>query len=1060
MPGWGAYAGDCISFTAASGYIGSPFRHCCGPAGCYYYDLNQLLSCLTNLPAFEFRLEQGDWIDVHVWGDPGATCGTATKRCGTMSFTVDVGVIPEPPAIHYVDVNAGGTMRNGTSWTMAFAHLQDALAVASAGDEIWVADGTYKPDRGAGIQPGDRTATFQLINGVTIKGGYAGFGEPDPNARDIDLYETILCGDLNGDDGPDFTNNGENSIHVVNGSGTDATAVLDGFTITAGNAISHLGAGMFNEFGSPTVIGCTFINNAARGGGGMFNISSSPKVINCTFNTNIAEWSGGGMFNGEDSFPMVVNCLFTHNLAEGTANAIWGGGGMFNDYASPTLINCTFCENSAYRGGGMLTAYGFSTPLLTNCIFWANMAQVGPQIELKFGSMPIVLYSNVQGGWSGEGNIDADPLFVDTASGDYHLLPDSPCIDAGDNSVIPPSVLTDLDGNPRITYGTVDMGAYEFQGPRNFYVDDDAPNDPAPGDPNLSDPLEDGTQAHPFDVIQEAIDVARHADTIIVAEGTYVENIYFKGKNTILRSTSPDNPEIVAATIIDGSSNPDSVVTFTGTENETCVLSGFTMCNGNDRWAGGICGGSEEDHARATIQNNIITHNVAWDAGGLSWCDGLIENNTITSNTAHWCVGGGGLYQCDGIIRSNLIAGNFSGGCESGGGLSRCDGTIENNTITGNFSYGYHAVAQCHGTIRNCIIWENSPVQTSWWSIPSFSCIQGWSSGDYGNIDADPCFIHPGYWEDPYNTPYDPWDDVWIDGDYHLLPNSPCINAGDPDYIAAPNETDLDGLPRVIGGRIDMGACEFQNTPPVADAGPDQIVECACNTEEGTKVILDGTGSYDADGDPLTYTWTGPFVESPVHGATPIVTLEGGCPGEYVITLVVNDGTDESEPNDVVITVVDTTPPEFQLSVAPTMLWPPDHKMVLITPSWTVRDDCVSTPQVSLVSIVANEGDDTIGDGHTSNDIQIGEDGSIYLRSERSGTSSDRIYTITYQAIDDCENTTVRSATVSIPHDFKVLARIAAQWLWAGPGRIPEDLNGDGVVNLKDIAIFANNWIQ
>jgi len=146
------------------------------------------------------------------------------------------------------------------------------------------------------------------------------------------------------------------------------------------------------------------------------------------------------------------------------------------------------------------------------------------------------------------------------------------------------------------------------------------------------------------------------------------------------------------------------------------------------------------------------------------------------------------------------------------------------------------------------------------------------------------------------------------------------------------------------------------------------------------------------------------------------VTLEDGCPGEYVITLVVNDGIEDSEPNDVVITVVDTTPLEFALSVSPTMLWPPNHKMVEITPSWAVSDKCDASPEVSLVSISINESN-TKGSGRTDDDIQIGDDGSIYLRAERSGTASDRIYTITYRAVDECGNTTVRSATVTVPHD-------------------------------------------
>jgi hypothetical protein len=225
-------------------------------------------------------------------------------------------------------------------------------------------------------------------------------------------------------------------------------------------------------------------------------------------------------------------------------------------------------------------------------------------------------------------------------------------------------------------------------------------------------------------------------------------------------------------------------------------------------------------------------------------------------------------------------------------------------------------------------------------------------------------------------------------------------------------------------------------TPPVITCPPDVTLQCPADTG------VEANGSATA-GDTCSSVTIGHNDEwQPSCGNT----------GTLTRTWTATDECGNSSSCTQMITVVDTTPPQFEFSVTPTMLWPPDHKMVEITPSWTVSDECDATPQVSMVSIVANEGDETIGDGHTSNDIQIGEDGSIYLRSERSGTSDDRVYTITYQAVDDCGNTTVRSATVSIPHDFKVLARIASRWLWANPsGRIPEDLNGDGFVNLKDI---------
>ena len=131
----------------------------------------------------------------------------------------------------FVNATATGN-NNGWGWTDAFAYLQDALAAAQPGDEIRVAEGIYRPNQDS-ANPNNRRNrkwSFQLKNGVIIKGGYAGLQAPE--TRDIKLHETILSGDIAGDDGPGFTNMSENSVHVVTGTGTDEIAMLDGFTIT------------------------------------------------------------------------------------------------------------------------------------------------------------------------------------------------------------------------------------------------------------------------------------------------------------------------------------------------------------------------------------------------------------------------------------------------------------------------------------------------------------------------------------------------------------------------------------------------------------------------------------------------------------------------------------------------------------------------------------------------------------------------------------------------------------------------------------------------------------
>jgi len=284
-------------------------------------------------------------------------------------------LIPEPATTLYVDDDASPD-GDGLSWGTAFKYLQDGLAAASYGDEIRIAQGIYKPDQdeAGSVTPGNREETFQLINGVALKGGYAGLGELDPNKRDIKTYESILSGDLAGDDGPDFANNGENSYHVVNSSNTDETTIFDGFTITAGNANGSsypdkydYGGGIYNYGADPTLTNCTFIGNSAEHrGGGMCDIfSNNPTLINCTFIGNSAE-KGGGIDHHSFQYLTLTNCTFSNNSAN-------KGGAAYLEHGDITLTNCTFRENSANNNGGAIENFE-NTPTLTNCIFSDNSA--------------------------------------------------------------------------------------------------------------------------------------------------------------------------------------------------------------------------------------------------------------------------------------------------------------------------------------------------------------------------------------------------------------------------------------------------------------------------------------------------------------------------------------------------------------------------------------------------------------------------------------------------------------------------------------------------------------
>jgi len=646
----------------------------------------------------------------------------------------------------YVDAVDGNDNNNGLTPEAAFATIQKGIDTALNGNTVLVADGTYLGDGNRDIDFKGKAITVRSENGP----------------------QTCIINCQGKDDYPHY----HRGFYFHN---TESEyAVLEGFTIL--NGVNSSGGGIFCTDGaSPTIRNNIIEGNripfGSDGGGGIAcKRGASPVIVGNVIRNNYCEpgGGGGGIHCYEAGSPLIYYNVITGNHANGGGgieiaygtNAVTIVGNLIvaNDAIAAgaitswatncdlTISNNTIVGNVAEFTSGGIYIEDTINAAITNCIIWGNRDQNG-MIESSQITGSSTNYSCIQG-WTGSlggiGNIGDNPLFVDangidniigTEDDKLRLLAGSPCIDTGDPNYVPGPGETDLDGNPRIVNGTVDMGAYEvyevtmydltvtvvsghgtvepdsgsyFPGtvvtltatPETDYLlrywigtDDDtscALSNTVTMDSNKTVTVEFG-QRRVFQVsggpgtIQDTIDAAGCGDIVILSAGLYFEDINFNGKNITVTSANPDDPMYVASTIIQGS-GAGPVVTFSGSESQSCVLDGLTITGGNTTGdGGGICGNGTE----ATIANCVITDNHADGyGGGVSNCSGTIVRCTITGNTAG--VGGGGIHVVDCNVSVEDCDINYNTAAY-GGGLYCLDSpgaTITRCTISDNDANG------------------------------------------------------------------------------------------------------------------------------------------------------------------------------------------------------------------------------------------------------------------------------------------------------------------------------------------------------------------------------------
>lgn len=673
-----------------------------------------------------------------------------------------------PPSRLYVNA-AAATGGNGESWATAINDLQTGIGKAAAArgaiTEVWVAAGTYRPDQGSN----DRFRTFKPVQGVTIYGGFAGT-ETLLSQRNITTNVCTLTGEIGA------AGTADNSLHVIDVTDLNATAVLDGFTITGGNAngaFPHDSGGAMRSYcNSAAIRNCTFTGNSATfSAGACLNFGSGNTTFtDCTFSNNTVTGDSAGAVRNDNSDPVFIGCTFSNNSAP------YFGAVVNVNFSAPTFTNCNFIGNTATHaeGAGGALRNENSAPIYTGCTFSANVALYSGATEDVGASTATytncTFQNHTASAWHGASLIaGSSPTFTGCN------FTSNSCVSGG-------GAIALFDGD-----GTSILGCHFNTNTAGFGGGIYAVNSAL----SISNSTFTGNAASPGGGIYIL------GDSPTVTGCTFTQNSASVGAGGAIAVAVVGTPQISNCQFIQN----DADYTGGAIQNwgSAPVVTGCTFRGNTADYGGAV---NCDDPGAAVFTRSLFVGNSAQFSGG------AMQHSFGANSTTVNCVFSG-----------NQTPAGEGGAIHAYGGAAPNIVNCSLSRNTADFFAGGIYAYESTAIVTNCLLWENSgpsgmdqAAQIGTFNgtlTVNYTSLQGntGSLGGVGNNGSNPQFVDADGADDTVGT---------VDDNLGLLGTSPAIDAANRAAVPAGITTDILGNPRFIDACVaDTGA----GTPPLPDRG-------------------------------------------------------------------------------------------------------------------------------------------------------------------------------------------------------------------------------------------------